>query len=512
MIHKVGLETGGAVINLRAEAAELISMIGGKQIHPVCGLPGGVSTAVTKEQQERMVQITAAQVEFAKFSLQLFDDVVLGNNDYVDLIKSDAFTHETYYMGMVDENNKVNFYDGKIRVTGPDGAELVKFEGKDYLSTWPSTSSPTATSSTRILKAVGWKGFVDGKDSGVYRASPLSRLNASDGMATPLAQAEYERFYSTLGGKPVHATLATHWARLVELLYAAERAHELATDPDLTEPRRAHDPDGHRRRGRRRGRGAARHPLPPLQDRRQGHRHQRQPHRRDDEQQRRHLDVAQEGRRRPDQGRHRDRRRHPQHDRDGLPRLRPVLRLRHPHAARRHAARGRDQERGDGRGHRERQDGTCDVSSTLVLGMGNPILSDDGVGLYVAERLQAGPMPDGVEVQLSEVAGLRLLELVKGYDKVVIVDALRSGREPGEIVRYEAREFKGGHRYGSAHSIGLHTALELGRQLGMPMPEDVTVFAVEAEDIETFGEEFSPPVAAAAEKVIDLVRAEVGAG
>jgi hydrogenase maturation protease len=152
------------------------------------------------------------------------------------------------------------------------------------------------------------------------------------------------------------------------------------------------------------------------------------------------------------------------------------------------------------------------VSSTLVLGMGNPILSDDGVGLYVAERLQAGPMPDGVEVQLSEVAGLRLLELVKGYDKVVIVDALRSGREPGEIVRYEAREFKGGHRYGSAHSIGLHTALELGRQLGMPMPEDVTVFAVEAEDIETFGEDFSPPVAAAAEKVIDLVRAEVGAG
>ena len=152
------------------------------------------------------------------------------------------------------------------------------------------------------------------------------------------------------------------------------------------------------------------------------------------------------------------------------------------------------------------------MSSTLVLGMGNPILADDGVGLYVAERLQAGPMPDGVEVKLSEVAGLRLLELVKGYDKVVIVDALRSGREPGDIVRYEARDFKGGHRYGSAHSIGLHTALELGRQLGMPMPDDVTVFAVEGEDVETFSEKFSAPVAEAAEKVIDLVRAEVGAG
>ena len=133
MINKVGLETGGAVINLRAEAAELISMIGGKQIHPVCGLPGGVSTAITAEQRDRMVQITTAQVEFAKFSLQLFDDVVLKNNDYVDLIKSDVFTHETYYMGLVDEDNKVNFYDGKVRVVGPDGAELEKFEGGDYL-------------------------------------------------------------------------------------------------------------------------------------------------------------------------------------------------------------------------------------------------------------------------------------------------------------------------------------------------------------------------------------------
>jgi F420-non-reducing hydrogenase large subunit len=68
----------------------------------------------------------------------------------------------------------------------------------------------------------------------VYRASPLSRLNAADGMATPLAQAEYEKFFKFMGGKPVHQTLATHWARLIETLYAAERALELATDPLIT--------------------------------------------------------------------------------------------------------------------------------------------------------------------------------------------------------------------------------------------------------------------------------------
>mgnify|MGYP000147266499 CR=1 FL=1 len=84
-----------------------------------------------------------------------------------------------------------------------------------------------------FLKNVGWKGFVDGKDSGVYRVAPLARLNASDGMATPLAQKEYEFMYDTLGGKPVHHTLAFHWARVVELLYASERLQELANDEDI---------------------------------------------------------------------------------------------------------------------------------------------------------------------------------------------------------------------------------------------------------------------------------------
>ena len=157
---------------------------------------------------------------------------------------------------------------------------------------------------------------------------------------------------------------------------------------------------------------------------------------------------------------------------------------------------------------------TCDELKTLVLGMGNPILSDDGVGLLVAGRLAERQLPAGVEVAVSEVAGLRLLELVRGFTRVIIIDALKSpaeaGREPGEVVRYDASDFKGGHRYGSAHSIGLDTALEVGRQVGYDMPGEVIVFAIEAEDIETFGEELTPAVAAAADVVTDLVLQEVG--
>lgn len=155
------------------------------------------------------------------------------------------------------------------------------------------------------------------------------------------------------------------------------------------------------------------------------------------------------------------------------------------------------------------------LRSTLVLGMGNPILSDDGVGLLVAERLRSAPLPEDVEVRLSEVAGIRLLELVRGFTRVIIIDALKSpaeaGRVPGEIVRYESKDFKGGQRWGSAHSIGIDTALELGRKLGCEMPAEVTVFAIEAVDVETFGEELSPPVAAAAERVFVMVREELGA-
>jgi F420-non-reducing hydrogenase large subunit len=173
-------------------------------------------------------------VEFAKFSLGLFDDVVLKNKKYVDLVLSDVYTLKTYYMGLVDKNNKVNFYDGDIRVVDPEGKEFVKFAPSEYLDVIEEHVEPWTYVKLPYLKKVGWKGLADGPESGVYRVGPLGRLNASEGMATPLAQQEFERMYEILGGKPVHSTLAFHWARLVELLYAAERALELSRDKEIT--------------------------------------------------------------------------------------------------------------------------------------------------------------------------------------------------------------------------------------------------------------------------------------
>jgi F420-non-reducing hydrogenase large subunit len=236
VIGKVGLEIGKKVIDIRKRTRNIIQTMGGRVVHPVHCLPGGVSKPMTKELQQEFKKTAEDSVEFAKFSLQAFDDIVLKNKEYVDLILSDTYTHNTYYMGLVDDKNKIDFYDGWIRVVDPEGKEFAKFKVKDYLDhiaegveSWSYVKFP-------YLKNVGWKGFVDGKDSGVYRVAPLGRLNASDGMATPAAQEHYEKFYDTLGGKPVHKTLATHWARLIEALQAAEGMVALIDDPEILDP------------------------------------------------------------------------------------------------------------------------------------------------------------------------------------------------------------------------------------------------------------------------------------
>jgi F420-non-reducing hydrogenase large subunit len=236
LIHKVGVEVGTKVITARGKAMDIIGMLGGRKIHPTFGIPGGVSKAINEEERQQIEATAREEIEFGLFSLQIFKDIILSNKEYLDMILSDAFTIPTYYMGMVDEKNRTNFYDGKVRVVDPEGKEFIKYSPNEYLDNIAERVEPWTYLKFPYLKKVGWKGLVTGKDSGVYQATPLSRLNAADGLATPKAQAEYEEMYKTLGGKPVHHLLATHWARLIELLYAAERLLELATDPDITNP------------------------------------------------------------------------------------------------------------------------------------------------------------------------------------------------------------------------------------------------------------------------------------
>ncbi|MFA6317724.1 MAG: Ni/Fe hydrogenase subunit alpha [Elusimicrobiota bacterium] len=233
VIGKVGLEVGKKVISMRRRLREIMTVLGGKVIHPVMGLPGGVAKSVPPEDLQRFREIAKDGLEFCRFTLQVFHDIVLANKDYVALITSDAFTHKTHYMGLVDGANKVNFYDGKLRVVSPAGKESEKFDGRDYLDHIAEHVEPWSYIKFPFLKSKGWKGFVEGEDSGVYSVAPMARLNAADGMATPEAQKAADEYFKVLG-RPVHHTLANHWARVIEMLQAAERIVQLLDDPDIT--------------------------------------------------------------------------------------------------------------------------------------------------------------------------------------------------------------------------------------------------------------------------------------
>ena len=233
VIEKVGKEIGTEVIKQRRFAQEIQALLGGHQTFVVMNIPGGVRRGLSEQERDDIIDKAKGFVEFAKFTLNVFENFVLKNNEYVDIILNGPYSLKLHSMGLVDANNKVTFYDGKVRVVDTEGKELCKYSPNEYLDYVAEHVEPWSYLKFPFLKKIGWKGFVEGQDSGVYHATPLSRLNAADGMATPLAQKEYERMYSTLGGKPVHATLAMHWARLVELLYSAERCLELAMDSDI---------------------------------------------------------------------------------------------------------------------------------------------------------------------------------------------------------------------------------------------------------------------------------------
>jgi F420-non-reducing hydrogenase large subunit len=236
VIQKVGLQIGKRVIAMRKDLRAIIQDLGGKVIHPVFGLPGGVAKSLTEEARARYAEVADRGVEFGLFCEQLLEDVVLGNEDYVDMITSDAYTHRTHYMGLVDERLRVNFYEGRLRVVDPSGTELETFHGRDYQEYIAEHAEPWTYVKFPYLRKIGWKGFEDGAESGIYSVAPLARLNVAEGMATPRAQELYERYFETLGGKPVHHTLANHWARVIEIVYAAERFHELIHDPAITDP------------------------------------------------------------------------------------------------------------------------------------------------------------------------------------------------------------------------------------------------------------------------------------
>jgi F420-non-reducing hydrogenase large subunit len=242
VLRQLSTTAAGQLVKLRQRNFEVIKILGGRSVHPVAGLPGGWSHPLSQDSRKEIETVARSNVELAHSCLQLFKDKVLPHPVFSSMMNAESSTDRTHSMGTVDEDNRLNLYDGQIRVVDPDGEELHRYPASRYLEFVDERVVPWSYVKFPYLKKIGWKGLVGGKDSGVYTAMPLARLNCADSMATPGAQEHFEEMFSTLGSRrtngrfePVHNRMANHWARLIELLYAAERMLELATHPEITD-------------------------------------------------------------------------------------------------------------------------------------------------------------------------------------------------------------------------------------------------------------------------------------
>jgi hydrogenase maturation protease len=147
---------------------------------------------------------------------------------------------------------------------------------------------------------------------------------------------------------------------------------------------------------------------------------------------------------------------------------------------------------------------------TLVLGLGNPILSDDGVGIRVAQEIRGKLKDPQLTVAETSEAGLSLLDSIAGYDKVIIIDAIQTKQgNAGQIHRTGPEDFSATKHFSSPHQVNLITALELGKMLNLAMPQKITIFAVEAKDMTTFSEKCTPEVEKAIPEVVKMVLEEL---
>jgi hydrogenase maturation protease len=150
--------------------------------------------------------------------------------------------------------------------------------------------------------------------------------------------------------------------------------------------------------------------------------------------------------------------------------------------------------------------------NTLVLGLGNPILTDDGIGVYVVRAVADRWTGAGVDFQEASVGGLRLLEVIAGYERLILVDAIQTpDGAPGQIHRLTPDDLRASLHAGSTHDLSFQGALAWGRRIGLALPPDdaITIIAVEAEDVLTFGEALTPAVATGLPDAIEAVLAEL---
>jgi F420-non-reducing hydrogenase large subunit len=205
-------------LRLRTIGQRVTEIIGGRGTHPVASVAGGIAAPLDTDRAATLKKLSLEALTLGGQLVDTARDALLARPELVG-----SLPIETHYMGTVN-NGKLDFYDGVLRLRSPAGEDY-EFSEDDWAShlseaTLPSSYAKVVTCRTPAEEAVS------------YRVGALARLNCADAIDTPLAAAELERFRQ-LHGSPCHQTVMYHYARLVELLYAAEKLSEITADPEI---------------------------------------------------------------------------------------------------------------------------------------------------------------------------------------------------------------------------------------------------------------------------------------
>ena len=211
-----------AAVKLRKYGQEIIKMLGGKKVHPVFAVPGGVNKALTAQQRDEILKDLDTQIAVIQKGITI---VKRWAEDNMDTVESFA-VFPSGYMGLVQEDGALELYDGQVRLIDSEGKLWEQFDASDYLEYVGEHVEDWSYLKFPFYRKVGWP-------EGTYRVGPLGRLNVATRITTPMADEEFKKFKAIGGDKPVEGTLWYHYARLIETLYAAERVREILDDPDV---------------------------------------------------------------------------------------------------------------------------------------------------------------------------------------------------------------------------------------------------------------------------------------
>jgi F420-non-reducing hydrogenase large subunit len=234
VLKKYGMDVGREVIKHRGYGQRIVEIVGGKTVHPVTAIPGGLSKSISMAQRDEVKKMARSCIDFAEFTLGMYDRAILQNADNQGLLFDKDFETRNFDVCLVDNDGNMNLYDGHIRISGPDGSTYATIKDDQYFDHFSEKVMEWSYVKFPYLKRIGWNGFTEAPENGIIRVGPLARMNVTKGMATPKAQEEYERMTKTFKSKPINNIFAYHWARLIELMYSSERVLELSQDKNIT--------------------------------------------------------------------------------------------------------------------------------------------------------------------------------------------------------------------------------------------------------------------------------------